>query len=237
MVDGNHLIELVDAVDAVACAGAGMSAVEVTLECLIDDFIDQRGFTASGNAGDDRHHAQRNFDVDIFEVMCACAADGQVTGRHFTACGNGNAAPTGEVCAGDGFGASHNLLRRSLRDELTAVLARAGTDIDNLVCGEHGIFIMLDDDQRIAQIAQAFERINQAGVIALMQTDARFIEDIQHADQTGTDLRRQSDTLGFAAGERACRTGKRQIAQSDVAQKRRRARISLRMSERSMLSF
>ena len=47
-----------------------------------------------------------------------------------------------------------------------------------------------------------------------MQTDARLIENVQHADQTGTDLRRQSDALGLAAGERACRTGKRQIAQT-----------------------
>ncbi|MNI22351.1 hypothetical protein D3C73_759050 [compost metagenome] len=51
-----------------------------------------------------------------------------------------------------------------------------------------------------------------------MQTDAWFIENIQHAHQAGANLGRQPDPLRLTAGERAGRTAKRQIIQSHVDQ-------------------
>ena len=51
-----------------------------------------------------------------------------------------------------------------------------------------------------------------------MQPDRRFVEHVQHPDQTGTDLGGQPDTLRLAAGERARSPGQRQVVQSDVEQ-------------------
>ena len=56
----------------------------------------------------------------------------------------------------------------------------------------------------------------QAFVIALVQADRRLIQHVHHTNQPGANLARQTDTLGFAAGERFRRTGKRQIVQTDV---------------------
>ena len=52
-----------------------------------------------------------------------------------------------------------------------------------------------------------------------MQTDTRFIQNINYADQTGANLRCQTDTLRFPTGKRARRSGKRQIFQTDINQK------------------
>ena len=52
-----------------------------------------------------------------------------------------------------------------------------------------------------------------------MQTDARLIEDIQHAHEGRADLRRKPDALTFTAGERTRRARKRQIAKTDAFQK------------------
>ena len=81
----------------------------------------------------------------------------------------------------------------------------AGTraDVNDIVRCPHRIFIMLDDDQRIAQITHIFQRIDQTVIIPLMQTDTWFIQYIQHAAEMTTDLCCQPDPLCFTAGKRA----------------------------------
>src|SRR5690242_603322 len=63
------------------------------------------------------------------------------------------------------------------------------------------------------------ERGEQPIVVALVQPDTRFIENVENADETGADLRRQANTLGFATAERAAFPVQREIAEADVAQK------------------
>ena len=52
-----------------------------------------------------------------------------------------------------------------------------------------------------------------------MQTDGGLIEDIEHAHQLRTDLRRQPDALRLAAGERAAGAVQSQVIQPHVDQK------------------
>ena len=58
---------------------------------------------------------------------------------------------------------------------------------------------MLNDKDGIAVVAQGLQRVNQALVIALMQTDRRLVEDVEDVDQAGADLCGQPDALAFAA--------------------------------------
>ena len=60
------------------------------------------------------------------------------------------------------------------------------------------------------------ERLDEPRVVALVQADGRLIQNVEHADKAGTDLRRQPNALGLAAGERARRAGERQIAKTHV---------------------
>ena len=61
---------------------------------------------------------------------------------------------------------------------------------------------MFHHNDRVAQVAQFLERTDEAGVVALMEADARLIEDIKHVDQLRTDLCGQTDALAFASGKR-----------------------------------
>ena len=65
-------------------------------------------------------------------------------------------------------------------------------------------FVVLDDDDGIPEVAQSAQRPEQPGVVALMQTDARFIQNVKNAGQSGADLRREPNSLRFAAAK-ACR--------------------------------
>jgi len=97
--------------------------------------------------------------------------------------------------------------------------ACAGANIDHKIGSTNRVFIMLDHDDRIAQLAQAGERAEQAVVVALVQTDGRLVQNIGHADQTGTDLAGQADTLRLAAGQCVGIAIQGQIIQADIDQK------------------
>ena len=123
-----------------------------------------------------------------------------------------------QILPRDGFRYLHDLLRSALGNDLTAVGARTGADIHDMVRSQHGILVMLHHDQRITQIPQVLQGIQQLIVVPLMQTDAGLIQNIAYPHQTGADLRRQADSLCFAAGK-ACRCpGQREIIQSHVHQ-------------------
>ena len=71
-----------------------------------------------------------------------------------------------------------------------------------------GVLVVLDDDQRVAEVAQPDQRLDQPVVVALVQPDRRLVEDVEHADQAGPDLGGQPDPLRLAAGQRAGRAGR-----------------------------
>ena len=75
---------------------------------------------------------------------------------------------------------------------------------------------MFDDNDGVAQVAQLLERANQTVVVALMQSDAGLVEDVEHVDQLRANLRGQSDALALAAGQRGRLTVQRQIVQTDL---------------------
>src|SRR6267143_3935929 len=59
-----------------------------------------------------------------------------------------------------------------------------------------------------------FERAEKARVVAGVETDARFIENVENTTKARTDLRGQADALGFAAGKCGGRTVEAEIAEA-----------------------
>jgi hypothetical protein len=77
---------------------------------------------------------------------------------------------------------------------------------------------VLDHDHRVAEIAQALQRAEQARVVALVQADRGLVEDVHHADQPRADLAREADALRLAARERVGAAVERQVVEADVDQ-------------------
>ena len=94
--------------------------------------------------------------------------------------------------------------------------ARAGTDVNDIVRRLHGFLVMLDDDDGVAEVTQALERCDELGIVALMESDARLVQNIQNTDEQRADLRGKSDALCLAARKRACLARKRQVVESDA---------------------
>ena len=96
------------------------------------------------------------------------------------------------------------------------MLPRTRTDVDDPVGGADGVLVVLDDDERVAQVLEANERLDEPVVVALVQADRRLVEDVQHADEPGADLRGETDALRLTAGERPGRAVEAEVVEADV---------------------
>ena len=103
-------------------------------------------------------------------------------------------------------------------DDLAAVFAGAGTDVDDVVGDADGLLVVFDDQHGVAQTPEALERVDEALVVALVQTDRGLVEDVQHADETRSDLGGEADALGFTTRQRAGRAAERQVVEPHVEQ-------------------
>ena len=115
-------------------------------------------------------------------------------------------------------GAVGDVVHRARGDDVPAVLPGAGADVDDPVGGAHRLLVVLDDDQGVADVAQPLQGADQPGVVALVEADARLVEDVEHAHQAGADLGGQPDALRLAAGEGVGGALERQVVESDVDQ-------------------
>ncbi len=96
--------------------------------------------------------------------------------------------------------------------------ARARAHLHDVVGGADGVLVVLHHDDRVADVAQAFERRDHLHVVFRMQADARLVEHVEHPHQPGADLRGQADALRLAAGKRAGAPVEAQIVEPDAQQ-------------------
>ncbi len=130
--------------------------------------------------------------------------------------GCGDLPPPGQERAGERRVALEQALEVARVHDLAAVLARERADVDDVVGLEDRGLVVLDHDERVAEVAQAHERVDQALVVALVQPDRRLVEDVEHADESGADLRGEPDALRLAAREGARRPRQRQVVEPHV---------------------
>ena len=100
---------------------------------------------------------------------------------------------------GDGARRRRDVVCMTLGDDLSSVLSRSRPQVDDPVGRAHHLLVVLDDEHRVAEVAQRFERREQAAVVAGVQTDGRLVEYIEHAAQARADLRGETNALGLAA--------------------------------------
>ena len=98
---------------------------------------------------------------------------------------------------------------------MAAVFAGAGAEVEDVVGLADGVFVVLDDEDGVAEVAEVFERVDEALVVALVEADGGFVEDVEDAAEAGADLGGETDALAFAAGERGGAAVEGEIAEAD----------------------
>ena len=215
LVDADDLVHPLHALDGFALAGAAAGTVQRGRQRLIQNLIDQRGFAGTGHAGHADHLAQREIHSNVLQVVLVgfdhpqeLAVAGTAGLRHF------HILSARKIRAGDAALDLADVCHAARSYDLAAVHTGTGADIHNIISLAHGILIVFDHDQGVAQVAQALHGGDQFIIVALVQADARLVQHVQHTGQRAADLGGQADTLALTArqGCRAARQG--QIAQT-----------------------
>src|SRR5579859_849301 len=201
-------------------AGRFHRTIEFPGEGAIENVVDKRGLAGARDAGNHGEQSQRKRHVNVFQIVGARAEN--LDGLPILAATlfrDGDAQGAAEIAPGERFSAGGYLLRFSLRDEIAPRITRPGTKVDDKIGAANGVFVVFDDQDRVPKIAELLQRAEQAIVVASMQADGGFIQNVENAAQARTDLRCEADTLGFTAGESGGGTVQAEVAETDGQQK------------------
>src|SRR5262249_7703847 len=97
--------------------------------------------------------------------------------------------------------------------------SRARAEIDYIISTANRLLIVFDYQHSVAEIPERRERVQQASIVARMQTDRRLVQNIQHAAQLRSNLRRQTNALAFPARQSCRRSIQSQISQTNGIEK------------------
>ena len=94
--------------------------------------------------------------------------------------------------------------------------AGTGTEIDHIVGLADRILVVFHDDDGVAEVAQIDQRVEEALVVALMQSDRGLIENVHDAHEARADLAGEANALRLSARQRFSAAIEREITQSDI---------------------
>src|SRR3989440_12804727 len=106
-----------------------------------------------------------------------------------------DAAASRQVVTGYGVGIGHYIGGRALGHDFATMFPGSRTNIDDVVGRPHRVLVVLDNEQRITQVAQAYQGLNQTCIVTLVKSDTWLITDIEHPHESRTNLCCQADTL------------------------------------------
>ncbi len=123
---------------------------------------DERALAAARDAGDGRECPERQAQVDVPEVVLAGPANDQLLAVALAPLlGDRYLQLAPKVRPGDRARLGHTALERPVRDDLPAVLPGSGPDVDDPVGGPDRLLVVLDDQDRVAEVAEPCQRRDQ----------------------------------------------------------------------------
>ena len=209
LVDLDHLVEGLDALDPVVLARLHAHPLKLVGERLVDDLVHERRLAGARDAGDRDELADRELDVDALQVVLGGAEHGEPA----VVLGRAAPAPRSRACPERNCPVIDFLLRCTFAAVPSATTwppcspapgpMSTSQSALRIICSScsttmHGV----------AEVAQPLERADQLVVVALVQADRRLVEDVEHADELRADLRREPQPLRLAAGERRATRGR-----------------------------
>ena len=166
-----------------SCAPGRSCAREHGRERAVENVVDQRRLPRARHARHAGERPQRDLHRHAFQVVLAGIVDrDEVSAPLAPGLRDRNAERPSEVAPGERRGIRHDLVGRADRDDVPAQLAGARAEVDHIIGRANRLLVVLDHQHRVAQVSEALEGLEQSAVVTLMQTDARLVEDVEHAD-------------------------------------------------------
>ena len=116
----------------------------------------------------------------MLQVIAACAMQPQTVSVALAAFfGHFDGLFAIQVLRGKRMRPQH-LLRRTGKHHFTSQTSRLGTHVYHVIGRQHHVAVMLYHNHRIAYVTQLLQRMNQALVVPLVQTNARLVQYVKY---------------------------------------------------------
>ncbi len=99
-------------------------------------------------------------------------------------------------------------------DDGSAQHACGGSEVDHVVGAADRFLVVFDHHNGIPDIAHADQGVQEPSVVALVQTNRGFVEDVDHAGEFRAHLAGQANALGLASRKARSGTVQGEVAQS-----------------------
>ena len=94
--------------------------------------------------------------------------------------------------------------------------AGAGAEVDDVVGDRDRLRLVLDDEHRVALVAQLQQQLVHPLDVVRVQADGGLVEDVGDVGERGAEVADHLRALGLAARERARRPVEREVAEADL---------------------
>jgi len=169
-------------------AGVGVETVEIAALALREEQVKgESGFAGAREAGNHDHFVPGDGDIEVLEVVVTSASHGDFRSRAVPVAGlrrqflkrSGatRAQKRGEESGGVGAAGRGDRFRGAGSDQLSAVLAGFGAEIEDPVGIFDDVQVVLDHQQGISLFDQTMKQGNQQSDVLQMKTGGRFIQD------------------------------------------------------------
>ena len=188
---------------------------------LEKDLVDQRAFSTTRDTGHADDSPEGNGRVDRFQIVCGGTFDGHgvLEIERSSSLGALDASSAREVHAGERILGRLDLCRGSLGNHSAAVLAGTGADVHDVIGLPDDIFVVFDHEHGVADVGEMTKGGDQTIIVTLVQADRWLVEDVTDADQSGSDLGGEADSLGLAAREGSAASVEREVIEPDRTEK------------------
>ena len=223
-----------------------VGAVDLLGRSRIQGVVHQRGFARAGHAGDTGEQAHREFSRDVLQVVAASAHHSQrllgsavhhgggETAKHIgRRCSSSHAATVlnfpraalgghrdvqsaRHIAASQRRGVGFNFCRRALRHHPPSMHSRAWPHVDAMVSSADHVLVVFHHQHAVTDVAQVFQGVDEAVVVALVQANAGFVQHIHHACQARANLRGQADSLRLTARQRVGAARETQVGETHI---------------------
>ena len=150
---------------------------------LIEDFLNQSGFSGAAHAGNHSHHAERELHIHPLEVVGGGATHQDVVGPAAALLGHRDRALPGEILESVARGSGVEMGYIALIYHLAAFAPGLRTDVDKIVGGTNNLLVMLHNHHGVAYLLEHSQHIYKFAGVLGVQSNARLVENIQGADE------------------------------------------------------
>ena len=196
LVHEHDIGDELDALDPAKLADPPIPVLLGPLDRRIEHVVHQRRLSGPADTGHARERVERNLDVDVLQVVFRGAEQSDFLPHAPSTRGwHRNRQFIAQILRRERLRLPQQTRQVAGVHHSTALLARAQSDVDDVVGHADHVLVVLDHDDGVSLVAQLPEDVDQSLIVSCVQTDGRLVQHVERPHQRRPERRGQIDPL------------------------------------------